>query len=501
MNRVRAAYGHVCDYRPTGEEEAAFFNDFDEAGEHSSIVHFDHKMSGSNSIDIIMTVEMNHTPTITFFAQFMVIDKTALGLEFTGGFIDLLGTVPEDETKRKSILIPAEKNDRYLKLDLELEGHEWCLGMNGMTLFFSREASIALSVEGSQWTSLLNISNISPVKTNIALGRYALAYNTASCPSGFSRTSLITIFPRYQIVNLLGERLLVAQDGALTSEMSIPSHSSIQYHWDDSMLPPKIHICSPTGHWSRGSIELDKIGVTSMRLPCLANATPMVIQVEVRMATKVEDSAVVATIWMASENTNPLYLLKNDSQHSILCRQKLSEQDSRGSDSFIWTLSPGESFCFGFDEPGGLHVLQWNLMDSARLFEVDVDAMGSTTSCLLPDACELSCKINADQATKVILFTESANEALSSNIVDGHNCDDDNDIIDIDFTINLSGISISVIDNVSDSRELLLFLTENFHIHFIQSREGFQEALLTISTLQVDNFIFEAEHPILVSPE
>ncbi|KAL7532237.1 hypothetical protein ACHAXR_009063 [Thalassiosira sp. AJA248-18] len=488
-------------WRPTDEEEVSLFEAFKDSA--SSIVHFDHKTSSGDSIDIIMSIEMGHSPSITFFAQYWILDKTLLGLQFTGGFSDLLATTPEMETKRKSYLLPTETNDRFLQLDMEREGHEWSLGMNGMSLFFSRDQQIALSVEGdtvkkSHWTSLLDVSNVMPetVKASISIdqydgtGRYALAYNVTLCPSFFSRTRLITIFPKFVVNNLLGENLYIAQDGV--------QHLSAE----SSSLAPKIRLCSESGSWSRGCINLEKVGVTAMRIPS-PTAKPMVVQVEVRLATKKEDSAVVVTVWASIEKSNPLYLLKNNinSQQTIFCRQKLSEQDSSCEDAFIWTLNSGESIGFGFDDPEVPHVLQWNCSNtSGFISDVEVDAMGSTSSIVLCDGTELTCEIIAEQSTKVILF------ASDSEILNGHGDDKDddaNEIIATALRIDLSGISMSVIDNVSDNdpgREILYLTTEGWHINLSQSREGFHEMELRLKTLQVDNFIVDdAEHPVLVS--
>ena len=419
---------------------------------------------------------MGHSPTLRFYAQFWLLDKSGLGLNFSGGFSDLLQTTPEMETLRKSHLLPIEANDRSLKLDMDREGHEWSLGMSGMTLFFSNDEKIALSVEGdtggkSQWTSLIDVSNAMPetVKTAISIDqyhgtrRYEIAYNITLCPSIFARTRLITFFPRYQIVNLLqGESLYIAQDGALGSEMCIPPQSSVLFHWENSSLDPKIRICSESGSWSRGCIELDKIGVTAMRIPSSISAKPMVVQAEVRLATKKEDSAIVVTISASIQNMNPLYLLKNVSQHTIFCRQELNEEGYICDDGFIWTLNSGESVVFGFDDPEVPHVLQWTWSNTSRFVStVEVDAMGSKSTIVMWDGSELVSEIQAEQSTKVILFSETAPVEKSKGDADN----DEEDIIGITIRIDLSGINVSVIDNVSDfepGREILLLTTEGW---------------------------------------
>jgi len=74
-----------------------------------------------------------------------------------------------------------------------------------------------------------------------------------------------------------------------------------------------------------------------MRLPAdnSLSSKPMVVQAEVRLATKEQSSAVVVVIWFANEKFNPLYILRNRTVHTILCRQLLQDEPSElegGSD-------------------------------------------------------------------------------------------------------------------------------------------------------------------------
>ena len=124
----------------------------------------------------------------------------------------------------------------------------------------------------------------------------------------------------------------MAQEGLLTSKTFIPSQSWVPFHWDKSSLPPKIRLASEDSankspcHWSRGTLTLDKIGITALRLPSTINKKPMVVQAEVRLATKKQDSAVVIVIWSSIEKSNPLYMLKNNSNHTIFCCQPLANE-------------------------------------------------------------------------------------------------------------------------------------------------------------------------------
>jgi hypothetical protein len=408
------------------------------------------------------------------------------------------------ETLRKSYLLSRNENDPSLMLDMEREGHEWTYGMLGMTLFFSREETISLSVVGdegelSQWSSLIDLSNIIPetTKTTISIDRsygtfrYELAYSVTLCPSVFSRTRMITFYPRYQIVNLLqAGSLYIAQDSALSSETCIPSLSSVYYHWEDSSLEPKIRLCSASGSWTRGCIQLDKIGVTAMRIPLSSSEKPMVVQAEVRMASKKEDSAIVVTVRASSEKSNPLYLLKNNSHHTMFCRQKLDL-----GDAYIWTVNPGESICYGFDDPLLPHELEWNWSKSWFMSTIEVDAMGSKSTITTRDGIQFTSTIQAHRSTKVILFSDASMQR-SNNLID----DDVDDTVDVCVTLDVNGIMVHV-DDKSKSKleqEIILLTAESWRARFSQ-RQGFHEIELKLTRLKIENFIPGAEFPVFVN--
>jgi len=181
----------------------------------------------------------------------------------------------------------------------------------------------------------------------------------------------------------------------------------------------------------------------------------MVVQVEVRLASKEQSSAVVVVIWSGNEKSNPLYTLRNLTRYTILCRQPL--QDANGNEladpdddlanlgscgnekrnpifacgpevgpivrsflgldrikEFVWVLKPKDVTCFGFDDPEKPHILEWTYVDSRKAhFDkrlkkafLEVDAMGSSTMLTLPGGQQVRCHLRAEHSTKVVEFVE-----------------------------------------------------------------------------------------------
>eukprot|EP00804_Cyclotella_cryptica_P006412 CCRYP_014275-RB/>CCRYP_014275-RB protein AED:0.05 eAED:0.05 QI:2525/1/1/1/0.91/0.84/13/302/2635 len=609
--RIVNRHANSQTWLPLQEEQVTLFDaykdDVEHGNEYKTIVHLDNKCTGGASINLIMSVQTGHSPIIHFYSQYWILDKTGCGLRFTDSF-DIIGSKPDPDTLRKSFLTLNVANNNSLASDMKRQGCEWSLGMNGMTLYFSRKRVVSLSVvtdeedfsspkgqTSSRWSSFIDISKVMP-KTMISVDdhdgskRFELAYNVTLCPSVFSRTMMLTFFPRYQIANLLQEGIFVAQQGALDAPLSIPSQSWVPFHWENSSMPPKIRISSAgkePGLWSRGCIALDQIGITAVRVPSATSKKAVVVQVEVRLATKKQSSAVVVVIWSSIEKSNPLYTLRNNSHHTIFCSQPLfhdpgveeeltnfecfskddiSEESqhkisgalgrvarkhqSQGSaresnlktfvkkvlrgecsdynfsehmrtgkecEEFVWTLRPGESIGFGFDDPEMPHILEWTCMTSSALLLhgedsdvgcIDIDRIGSNSSVTLLDGDEVKCEIKAEQSTKVVVF---------SNATDAEVLDLNDDLISLTFRIDLPGVNVSIIDNIchieqgrsaSDNvsgnnehntpKEIILITTEAWFCNFSQTRDGSHEVEVKLDSVQVDNFIFNAEHPVLV---
>ena len=595
---------------PDSEEEWQLQSDqgdVDYAEEFKSLVLFERLSKGGDPLTLIISVEVGHCPIIRVYSQYLILDKTGFGCRFCEKFGDLLSTSPNMETSRRSHLPYTEASDPGFQKDMSIAGHQWSIGMNGMSMYFSEKEKFALCIESvagvvetdkkisSRWVLPLDISNLIP-KTAFSVDesyggsrRFDLAISVTACPGSFARTKLITLFPRYQIVNLLDTELVVAQDGFLDAKTVIPPHSTVPYHWEKQSLSPNIRLGPPMCtvnkgimEWTLGCIQLDKIGITSLRYPMqdIHSSQPLVVQVEVRLATNEQSSAVTVVIWSTDELSNPLYLLRNKTTRTILCRQPLQddigEMDEHGNflsiegcnpginsttnngatsnnwgvdivplinaflgldriEEFVWTVRTGEAACFGFDDPGKTHILEWTCISTnSKRFDnqqgkafVEVDAMGTSSLLTMSDGSEIRCTIRAEHSTKIIEFTEisaggqrraNSNDALKKLKKSGKHfeamLDDENKITlsikklneevdDIAFSLRLDLpiIAVSIIDNATPAvygREILLAQLEQLKFEFSQNREGYHELELTLDSIQVDNHVQKSIHPVMV---
>ena len=490
--RIVNRKGNSNTWLPPEDEEELYFTskgDSDFAEELTTMVRFERTGRSGDPLIILLSVECGHCPTLRVYSQYWIVDRTGFGCRYSEGFVDLLASIPDGETSRRSHLPSEERENPEIKQDMAVPGHQWSIGMCGMSMYFSKREKLTLAIEAgpthgterlqTKWISPIDISNVMP-KTVFSVDQmngprqFELALNVTVCPGVFVRTKMITLFPRYQIVNLLHRELVIAQDGCLAKPTVIPSQSTVPFHWEKGMLPPKVRLGAPTidqrGRgvyekcWSNGRLQLDRVGITSMRLPATSSlvSVPMVIQAEVRLATKDQLSAVSVVIWSANEKSNPLYMLRNRTRYTILCRQPINDDHSDGKqpgeeislscptdmnldktfecgteigpslmaflglnhvEEFVWVLKSEDETCFGFDNPEKPHLLEWTCatnektrFDSrrARAF-LEVDAMGSSSVLKLSGNRRVHCMIKAEHSTKVIEFVEEISFADPSS--------------------------------------------------------------------------------------
>ena len=79
--------------------------------------------------------------------------------------------------------------------------------------------------------------------------------------------------------------------------------------------------------------------------------------------------------------------------------------------------------------------------------------------------------------------------------------DEEDDTVAFSLKVHIPVLAISVIDNLQAntySREILLAQVENLYFTFSQTIEGYHNFEMRLMTLQVDNHIQNAIHPVMV---
>ena len=439
---------------------------------YTTLIHFDRLTYGGDALEIILEVVPGDIPLLRVYAQFWIVDKTGFGLRFCDGLGDMLGSTLKTTRPRRSYLLEKEMQNQAFLDDMAVHGHEWTIGMKGMTFFFSNSSRLAISIDfgnlgsahenmrriNSNWSKLVDISNAIP-KAVVSLTEFQgerqfdLSYDVAIAPSIFSRTKVVTIYNRFHLVNLSENPFYVKQKDFGMSSTIVPPKCTVPFHWESKTLQNKVQLSIDNRHWTPGSIQLDNVGVSALRLPN-DSVIPSVVQSEVRLAKNNFDCAVTVLIWNADDEKNPLFKIMNKSSHNILCNQShddqasgdqmfnqpvcnelpqkqaetcipkttidllsnglncgMIESDYKGTDCqhFTWNVKSGTTAWFGFDNSSKSHTIEWTCEElrhenNSKRPNIEVDAVGSRSEQILPSGKKIGCTIRADDCTKVIEF-------------------------------------------------------------------------------------------------
>jgi hypothetical protein len=120
--------------------------------------------------------------------------------------------------------------------------------------------------QGSIWSEEFSINMVSsPHRGSFeiidweSMRAYQLSYSMKYMPGLFSSTQLLTITPRYCIVNCLEEEIMVVQRGS-RDILEIFPYQAEGWHKSKASLGTSVQIRSGSSVWSMGSVDLNEVG-------------------------------------------------------------------------------------------------------------------------------------------------------------------------------------------------------------------------------------------------
>ncbi len=442
---------------------------------YTSTIHLKSQIDG-DPLTIVLEVICGHVPTLKLYAQYWIVDLSGFGLRFCDG--SNKWAIGKDGMA--SANCRRTYSSGYLGRKQDSIGHEWAIGKDGMSFYFSDVGRLAVMIDfykgdtagkpermiKSTWSKLLDVSHNIP-KTVFSVDevgsnrRYDFSYDVTNGPSIFSQTKIIRVFSRFHVINLSSGALYLRQQGCSNAITFVPPNAHVPFHWEDSTFSLNINISTNCVNWTKGSVNLEKVGVSSIKLDTLS-PLPAVLQVEVRLVPKDQNGAVDILIWDPNE-LQPIYTLKNLSSHTITCRQQnneecdalekvdgetdidngnnnfdilasvlpgcnvtsqasnvtdfvaagldcsfMTKQASCDDDISEWNLKKGSIIHFGFDDPQKPHVLEWaveGIKDEEKGM-VQIDTVGSSSLVTGSNGVAVSCIVRATDSAKVIEFSD-----------------------------------------------------------------------------------------------
>lgn len=232
----------------------------------------------------------------------------------------------------------------------------WLKGGFGVCLFHAENDVVSVGIASSDaWSDdiSMNMTN-SPSRGSFevvhwaSLKSYQLSYVITDMPGIFKNNQVITITPRYSIINHTKETVCVSQKGS-KELVSISPSKACSWHKSDVTLDTLVRIRSESTRWSMGTLDINEIGTSLVYLPrkslsskssismgnenninTVADSTnaendreilqPVVLHIDVRLAESGEDCSIVVVIHQAAIDQKCELSIRNltDMEVSIL---------------------------------------------------------------------------------------------------------------------------------------------------------------------------------------
>ncbi len=274
--------------------------------------------------------------------------------------------VPADDADTASVA----KNNFFSQIDYErtydraYASQCWQDGREGLTLFYSSDDVISIGVNnGKAWSDDLQISmnqvshrdsfEVVDWSSNFA---YQLSYQMRYMPGIFEQTQEVVVMPRFCVVNLLDEELMLVQRGSREICTYLP-YRSAAWHKSDVHLGTSVQLRSRSSFWSLGTVDVNEIGTSSLHLPRKDDSADgnkaIILHVEVRVSEPGENCSVTIVIWRARVESSCDISIENTTGAYVTVMQDGIELDRELSDRNLFQLcvSPFSSVPFGWADP------------------------------------------------------------------------------------------------------------------------------------------------------
>jgi hypothetical protein len=452
------------------------------------------------------------------------------------------------------LILPGEKNELNATLLSQLRSNEkadiaetelcWVHGNKGMSLFSTADGIVSIGLNhGTVWTSKgINLRVLGTAKGPFDVHdqklnkSYQLAYNIVPMPGIFYRTKVLTIMPRYCIVNCSDEPLEIRQRGSKDS-MYIEPFACDSWHKLDAACQTAVHVKCLSSKWSFGSVDLNEVGSVELLLPPIEEPDPsnhifpssIVMNINVQIADPEDNCAVVIVMWKSKPNGYSSLSIRNDSRTPITIRQgrlQILEKGVDRSSCFEVHVSPHTWVPFGWTDPDGTKQIQLStsetFLNNHRIATIDLQTFtqrmripyGSPRKGLMKEVVLSIESLGSGRVIQVVEATDSYESIERSDSdelhlpspvdVSSNDCgehDPSHQIKERRFQLFLTSIGLSIVADFPKRKEFLSLYVENLTSKYTLIEDtktrSFIYYEIHVEDIQIDNYSETAVYPVL----
>jgi len=297
------------------------------------------------------------------------------------------------------------------------------------------------------------------------------------------RTQLITIAPRFVLVNKLDQPLMYRQKDTNEACM-LPPETHIPFHWSDASKTKLLQITlQQTKNWS-GGFSISSIDNFAVKIRNPDN-TYYLARVQVKLDDSIVNHQITTLVIFTKENKQlPPYRIDNFTPSKLVINQK-------GFKSFEYVNSEG-SMPYSWDEQAAPHILEVRLesqnsanQSQRETYTIKLDKIKKYEP---QPGSHIRVETYFDGPVKVLKLFRRHDSRPSSDIKDI-------EIVSQEMLLVLEGIGISIIDQMP--QEVMYISFDKINIEYSNSNLD-QKLEATIKSVQIDNQLPVSPFPVVL---
>ncbi|KAF0691283.1 Aste57867_17461 [Aphanomyces stellatus] len=357
---------------------------------------------------------------------------------------------------------------------------------------------LRLKGKGSSWSNVLSchISGANGECTIRDNGRvYVVGFVLEHGTGWYERTQVLTLVPRFLLINALDEHALdVLLDETTSTSVSLERNAQLPWHFTAAKHHHTIRIrfAAPGWVWS-GALSLHTTGDQTLRLRNTMDRTAYLIRISIKL-----EGPQYRIVFRSSTNVPP-YRIENFSLETI----RIHQSRVRISD----ILLPHQTCEYTWDEPLKPHLLVVDMLpsqadDNSRPIRIGIFSMDEIVEF---GTKTLAVEVRADGPTRVLRLTDftpfakplaTTTTAVSKKDHAGWSQYLVAPVVDVH--VKLHSVSVSLVD--STPSELLYISWNTVGFHAAWTKQMAHLALhVSVHSMQIDNQVRTTRYPVLLN--
>eukprot|EP01038_Epipyxis_sp_PR26KG_P007511 gene7511-10233_t len=454
----------------------------------------------------------------------------------------------------------------------EIYSSSWVEGSNHVTFLHANNGMISIGAyKGTVWSDEINIDMVknasgkgsleidhytTPSSTNaqnnpntvVTTGRqgdyatamlvdnqsnkqisYQISYHMQFLPGLYNETQLITLFPRYVILNCTNEKVFISQTNSALYCEYLP-YQPEGWHKLDRTMTTNVHFQLPDTNWSLGSVDLNEIGTSVLLIPFIRSNTGksshqngIALHIEVKLGGPNDNCSILVMIWkenMDNISNPPLMYIQNDSEVPVTVRQADIEldHDINDLDLKLFEIIAGEFACcpFGWaDSEAGSYILLCvgeglqgnnkriatiNLFNTDQPMRLPFQHNGKKGEVIISVESSnrgghriLISPMSKNYLEKIL--QEESQRVVDSSVSSNHFLDMNSPLYGLNFVLTSFGLSLVV--EKPTRRELFSLYVDDLELR-LKSSGSTRSLEFMIMDLQLDNYSETVIHPVML---